>query len=182
MKLRPYTPVETDELLNKFKIISDYCYSINKSAYTLVLHKYAQYLENFKMGWFTWSPLDFEKFCKQLSWTGVRFTEYNGYYPNQFEKDFFYKPLKLLRHTHYTQIYDYHFTRYGVPAFTENEHNIFEGAGEIVTEFVFDYELHTKYITLIKYASQPFEFDESDIKWLEKIERLYNKAIKWNSN
>lgn len=182
MKLRPYTPAETNELISKFSLIADYQYAISEKVHLLILSKYYDYIDNFKISLFTWKPCDFEKFCKHLSWSGVRFIDFNHNYPSLFDKTFFNKPFKVFRHTFHSKIFDTIFTSYGVPGFTESELDMLNEAAILTDYFIFNYELHTKYSTLINYASKPFEFDESDIKWLEQIDLLYNRAIKWNSN
>lgn len=185
MKLRPYTPEETDDLINKFKVVSDYCYSINASAHVMLLDKFYEYIRNFKKSLFTWKALEEKDFIDRLTcYNHPRIISIDGSDGSSlFENDLFSKEGDFVYGFGYFNTIDISILeRYGIEKFNKDEMDILNKASTLTDDFYLNYDLREKYTVLIKYAHRPFEFDESDIKWLERIDYFYNKALEWNSN
>ena len=188
MKLRVYTPEETEELLNKFIVISEYTYKINDAAYNIMNTRYIDYIYKFKWSLFKWKPLSFNEFTEKLNcFNKPRFQDYsldNAFNSEDiFMTSLFKEDAKIFRGTSFfSSYYDNYMVKKGCDALSKEETKILTEADFIVDNFLTNYELRKKYTALVKYAHRPFEFDESDISWLELIERLYNKAKLWNLN
>lgn len=185
MKLRIFTADETDELLNKFKLISNYTYSINNKAYNIMLQKYMIYMENFKPSLFHWRPKDFKYFTSKLNhYDNSRFFEWDtkNSYENFFRTELFSTNGTFLKDVNFHSCHDYYMHKYSNQKLTEEEKTILLHASAVIDSFFYNYQLHDKYRTLVKYAHRPFEFDETDIGWLENIEFFYNRALTWKSN
>lgn len=185
MKLRAFTAEETDELLQKFKDIADYAYSINEAAYTIMMKKYMAYASNFKPSLFHWSSKSFNYFVSRLnSEDHTRFVDwkYEEGHENFFRKELFRKDGKFLRSVHFYDCYTYYMNKYGQQTLSDEEKNILCDAASVSDYTIFGYNIHEKYRNLVKYAHRPFEFDESDIGWIETVEFYHEKALKWKSN
>lgn len=188
MKLRAYTPEETDHLLSKFMTIANYAYKSNAAAYDIMYKRYEVYLKNFGWSLFKWKPLSFDEFTQKLNcWDKPRFQHhiYRAEYDSTciFSRTFFKEEANFFRGTSWCWNYYSDFmVKHGCDKLTDEEQKILSCADSVVENFVHNYDLKAKYRALVKYAHQPFEFDESDIPWLERIDNLYNKAIEWNSN
>lgn len=186
MKLRAYTAEETDELINKFKVIAEYAYSINNAAYNLLTQKYDNYCKNFRPSLFNWFPKDFKYFVSKLNnYDKARFCnwsfdpdDYDVFYRNEL----FSEPGKFLRSVNFHDCYDHYMYKRSGQRFTKEERDLLIHASSIADNTLFGYTIHEKYRNLMKYAHRPFEFDEDDIGWLENVEFKYKKAIEWNSN
>lgn len=187
MKLKAYTPEETDELLYKFIVIATYVKEINERAYQIMSGRYAEYLENFSWSIFKWTPIEFEEFTNKLSYWNKPHFQRSYIDPrfdtnDLFKNNLFKEEMQIFRGSSWSQCYDDFMVKKGCKKLSEEEFNILYQSADCVNAFVIDYDLHKKYTALIKYAHKPFEFDESDIPWLERIDNLYKKAIAWNSN
>lgn len=185
MKLRPYTAAETDELIGKFSVITEYWYSIQEKTSKLILDRHEEYLSTFRKSLFRWKPLNLEKFVNELASSHVYLQDYKK---EENSRSLFFKNLLTKDCTYFrgvgyfTTIYDYILTRYGNNPFSNEEKELLREASDVTDDIYFNYDLRSKYDILLKYANRPFEFDESDIKWIETVERYYDRAIKWNSN
>lgn len=187
MKLRAYTAEETDGLLNKFTVIAKYVCEINERAYEILSNRYAEYTENFSWSIFKWTPIDFDEFTSKLNhWEKPRFQRY---YIDQrfdendiFKQDLFKDEIKIFRGSSWIGYYDDFMVKKGCTKLSEEEFDTLYQSASCVDNFVVNYDLRKKYTALVKYAHKPFEFDESDISWLELIDNLYKKAVEWNSN
>ncbi len=187
MKLKAYTPEETDELLHKFIVIAQYVREINERAYKIMSERYAEYLENFSWSIFKWTPVEFGEFTNKLSYGNKpcfqRFYIDPLFDPNDlFRNNLFKEEMQIFRGSYWTTYFDDFMVKKGCHKLSEEEFQILYEAAYCVDNFVVDYDLRKKYTALIKYAHRPFEFDESDISWLERIDNLFKKAVKWNSN
>lgn len=187
MKLRAYTPQETDELLYKFIVIAKYVQEINECAYKIMSGRYADYIQNFSWSIFQWTPIEFEEFTNKLSyWNKPNFKRY--YIDERFDGNSLFKnnlfkvEMQIFHGSSWSQYYDDFMVKKGCQNLSEEEFNILYESADCVNDFVFDYNLHKKYTALVKYAHKPFEFDETDIPWLEKIDNFYKKALEWNLN
>lgn len=184
MKLRAYTSEETDDLINRFKVIAEYAYSINEAAYNILVQKHLNYLQNFKPSLFHWKARDFKYFVSKLSrYDKAKFVELE---PNE-HHDFFLESLFqkngiFLSGINFYEFFTYYMTKFSNQTFTDDEKNILMDAVSVAEYAVLGYKVNKQYRNLIKYAHRPFEFDETDIGWLEDVEFYYKKAIAWNSN
>ncbi|EBS4516700.1 hypothetical protein DQT32_04730 [Salmonella enterica subsp. enterica serovar Braenderup] len=184
MKLRAFTAEETDELLQKFKDIAEYAYSINEAAYNLLMNKFLVYTENFKPSLFHWRPRDFKYFVDKINHESVRVVNWNNDgYENYFRKELFSKQGIFIRGIYFYSCYTYYMEKYSSQTLTDEEKTILCDAASVTGFTLFGTSSsHDKYRNLVKYAHRPFEFDESDIGWLEQIEHYHEKAMQWKSN
>lgn len=174
MKIRPYTEEETDELIKKFKVVAEYCYEVNSIAYDILNEKYQEYLLNFKRTLFKWKPMTNVQFIQKSYAYGYNYiTHYDNV--NVFSKPLFLRPGKFFNA-------GWHKEGFNKYIFSDAQCTILHAAATITDQFFLSDTFSLKYKTLVKYAHRPFEFDESDIMWLESLEQIYNKAIQWNSN
>lgn len=185
MKLRAFTAEETDELLQKFVDIAEYAYSINEAAYTLMMEKYMIYAANFKPSLFHWSSKSFKYFVSRLNRDdSARFVDWDcdDNYETFFRTELFSKEGKFLRGVHFYDCYTHYMNKFSSQTLTDEEKDILCSAASVAEYTVFGYNVHEKYRNLVKYAHRPFEFDESDIGWLECVEFYHKKAVQWKSN
>lgn len=184
MKLRAYTPEETDDLINRFNVIAEYAYSINEAAYDILVQKHLNYLKDFKPSLFHWKARDFKYFVSKLNrYDSAKFVDWElKEYEDFFRKSLFQKKGVFLRGVHFHDCFTHYMNKFSNQILTDEEKNILWDAVSVSEFSVFGYKIHEKYRALMKYAHQPFEFDESDIGWLESVEYYYKKAVTWNSN
>lgn len=185
MKLKAYTPEETDDLISRFNVIAEYAYSINEAAYNLLVQKHLNYLKYFKPSLFHWKPRNFKYFVSKLGrYDNVRFEDWkcDENRHNMFKCELFKEPGKFIRGISFYECFDHYMHKHSGQRLTKEEKTLLYDADNLTTFTIGGRSIHEKYRNLVKYAHRPFEFDESDIGWLESVEYYYNKAIKWNSN
>ncbi|AQW88625.1 hypothetical protein FDH34_gp100 [Serratia phage BF] len=182
MRLQPYTPEQTDQLLADIKFIATHAVIVNVEAVEILEKKYAEYLEHFRWTLFKWKPLDKKGFVESLYIYKSYIIENkpsDGYSRSTFQEHFLNEPSKFYRgETFHFRLYQHQLEKYGVPLITDDENKIIKIASEL-TDFMFDYDFHKKYSVLVNYAHRPFEFDEVDIGWIERVKR-YKKLVEYN--
>lgn len=177
MKLRAYTPEETDDLIDSIKFIASNSVDINTRAVQILKLKYMEYLSSFRVTLFKWTALDFDEFVKTLYCHGSYVREKAKLYPNTFELDFYKTPFKYYRNTNFQPIfYEHVLEKYDIPVLTNYEKDLLLLAKHLTDYVVLHFKLHDKYRTLINYAKKPFEFEEDDISWIESV-KLSKKKI-----
>lgn len=185
MKLRAYTPEETDELLEQIKFLGKYIVDINADAISVFEEKYKEYLAAFKPGIiFKRKPLSHDKFISKCFYNEshcIKFydAEYSYWSRFKFFQDVFPVSFTYCRFDPKLKYFDNHFIKYGVPSWTKEETEILNRAAGSTYYFFEKYTFREWYAILVKYAHRPFEFDKSDIEVLEVLERSIDSANKY---
>lgn len=174
MKLTPYTPEQTQELIEYFYKIAQNQIDLNRFSIDCIKRIYDEYLSTFKMKWYRWSAVDFETFVDKLDiWNSnteifTRFIDGAGAEV--------YKCTSLERICGLGAISENHLKAHSPVRFTELEKEIITFTNNFNRTFSPCSNFIDRYKICTKYAKTPFEIEESDIMWISNIEYWWNNS------
>lgn len=182
MKIKPYTAEETEELIQRINFVVKQTELVNNKATKFLDELYNKYLENFKMSFFFWKPLKKSKFFEYISNTefaNLITVDDNWYWDKSPLRQMIPIGTVLVRSEEVYLFYsDKLLKKYNIE-FTNDEKRLFANASQL-SSYVQSYENNDKIKVILNYAKRPFEFEESDVEWLEKFNDIYNIAMEYN--
>lgn len=180
MKLKVFTIEETEELIQKIQTVISNIVKLGQVSVELLNTKYQTYLDTFRPGVICCrSPLSYKEFLNKMNYYN-NWVRVDELVPNGSEFKNAFGEFRIFRTAEFclSTLRDYHMTKRSDASLSNEETKFLLTVNDYYHRTYYNTKMAEKYNIVMKYATRPFEIEEDDVWFVERIQYMFEHTNK----